>query len=132
MELKGAALLSAAVEVDERRKRAAELVYAEERLSAWAEWAKRHRDGLGYPSMSLLYRAMREKLGPVDAKKRIVEESMRDVTLTARGSATRVSVEPKVGEIPDAVAEVDVVVARLPHDLRIVICTDGNVSVRTR
>lgn len=125
-------LLKAAIDIDERRKRADELVYAERRLSAWAEWAKQHRDGLGYPSMSLLYRAMREKRGPVEAKKKAADE----VALTARGTEMRVSVERKVGEIPDAVAEVDVVVSRLPHDLRVVICVDyfayGPIEARAK
>ena len=126
-------LLKAAIDIDERRKRAAELVYVEERLSAWAQWAKEHRDGLGYPSMSLLYRAMRERLGPVDAKRKALEA---DRPLTAMGTETRVMREPKVGEIPDPVAEVDVVVSRLPHDLRVVICVDyfayGPIEARAK
>jgi hypothetical protein len=103
----------------ETRKRSDALVYAESRLTEWSRWCKESRHELGYPSMSTLYRAMREKITPVG--KRIKRDRPE---LTARGTETRVFVEPTVGEPPDPVAEVETIVNRLPGDLRLVVTTD--------
>lgn len=102
------------------RKRPSELTYAEARLSAWATWAKDRRHELGYPSISTLYKAMREKSTPVG--KRIKRETGPE--LTARGTESVVFFESRVDEPPEAVAEVEAAVNRLPGDLRLVVTTD--------
>jgi hypothetical protein len=101
------------------------LIYAENRLAPWAKWAKEHREALGFPTISLLYKAMRQKA---------VQLKACPQGITANGSQT-LSFRPlEVGEIPVAIAEVDHVVAGLPTDLHTVIVADyftyGPIEVR--
>jgi hypothetical protein len=107
-------------QVDAPRKRPSELTYAEARLSAWAAWAKERRHDLGYPSISTLYKAMREKATPIG---RLVKRKFGP-ELTARGTESVVFFESRVDEPPEAVAEVETVVNKLPGDLRLVVTTD--------
>ena len=108
------------------RARDSALVYAENRLVPWAKWAKEHRQALGFPTISLLYKAMRQK--SVQMKNGEGEH------LTANGAQT-LSFRPiAVGDIPQPIAEVDHVVATLPPDLHTVIIADyftyGPIEVR--
>lgn len=118
-----------AVMNDEVRRRPDALRYAEYRLKEWAVWSKEHRNELGYPTISLLYKAMKQKADPITKLK-------NGSCLTARGSETHVFVEPTVGEPPDHVAEVEIIVSRLPKDLHTVIVADyftyGPIEVRSR
>jgi hypothetical protein len=109
-----------AVDPSAPRKRPSELTYAEARLSAWATWAKDRRHELGYPSISTLYKAMREKFTPIG--KRIRREVGPE--LTARGTESVVFFQSRVDEPPEAVKEVEAVVNKLPGDLRLVVTTD--------
>lgn len=118
----------AASVINLRPARAAALIYAENRLFPWAAWARNNRETLGLPTISMLYKAMKQRSKPVGRA--------RDVHLTARGNGTR-SMQPiTVGEVPEAVAEVDLVVARLPEDLHEVLVADfftyGPIEVRCR
>lgn len=114
-----------------KRKRPAELTYVEARLHQWASWGRDHRHELGYPSISTLYKAMREKYTPIGL--RLTNQA---AALTARGKETVVFFEPRVGEVPEAVGEIEVIVNRLPGDLRLVIVTDcftyGPIEVKAK
>lgn len=105
---------------DTRKRRPAELTYVEARLREWADWGRERRKDLGYPTISTLYKAMRQKCTPI--MERIKK---RDAALTARGSETVVFFAPKVADPPDSVAEIETVVNRLPGDLRLVIVVDS-------
>lgn len=123
--------------VERKRERSTAVLYAERRLSEWAKWAKQNRDGLGYPTISMLYRAMKERLEP--DRKRETIPALRPDELprlpTALGKETRSIVAPKV-EAPEAVMEVDKVVRKLPKDLHDVIIADyftyGPIEVRAK
>jgi hypothetical protein len=88
--------------------------YAEIRLTAWAYWAKGQQERLGYPYLSLTYKVMRrraKRLGVMNP----LELELRLKGLTARGSETR-SLRPRtVGEVSEAIALVDRIVAVLEH-----------------
>jgi hypothetical protein len=107
-------------------KRDSALLYAEGRLSCWARWARDNRDSLGFPTTSLLYKAMRQKSERIKA--------LNHGRITARGTET-VSFTPNyVPEAPEAIAETDRIVAQLPRDLNVVIIADyftyGPIEVR--
>lgn len=126
---------------EKRRARDAALIYAENRLSVWAKWAKDHRHVLGYPTISLLAKAMQmTKIGVIRGFAAPYADygNHGDVVypVNAEGTETR-SVRPlSVGEVPAPIAEVDVIVARLPPDLHKVIVTDyftyGPIEVRCK
>jgi hypothetical protein len=103
------------------------LIYAENRLSAWAKWAKEHRESLGYPTISTLFRAMQvTKVGIMrgSAEPEADEHGQIHYPINADGHATRSMRPPSVGEIPEAIGEVDHIVAVLPRDLRLVLVAD--------
>lgn len=114
-----------------RRPRDAALIYAENRLHPWADWARENRAGLGYPTIALLYKAMRQKAVPL-RERRLVNHGK----LTARGAETHSFLPQTIGEVPEAIMEVDTVVAALPHDLHAVIIADcftyGPIEERCR
>lgn len=123
------------------RARDAALIYAENRLSPWAKWAREHRDAIGYPTISLLYKAMQStKVGIIrgTAIPFADYDNHGEVVypVNADGSETRSMRPREVGEVPEAIAEVDVVVARLPRDLHTVIVADyftyGPLDIRAR
>jgi hypothetical protein len=105
------------------------VIYAENRLSAWATWAKEHRESLGFPNISLLYKAMRQKA--MKFKGRAEARSM-----TAKGGEMMIFRPREVGDVPEPIVEVDVVVAQLPRDLNEVIMADyftaGPIEARCR
>ncbi len=124
---------------EKRERRATAVVYAEARLNAWASWAREHRAALGYPSVSLLYKVLRRKAMRLPA---LVEHPRLDRfdkpigLLTAKGTET-LSFRPRdVGEVPEAIAEVDAAVASLPDDLHSVLMADyftpGPIEVRAK
>lgn len=120
-----------------KRSRPTALLYAEERLRVWADWSKQHRSSLGYPTISMLYKAMRQKAKPIESKKKQEELLKREgPRYTAQGAETITYMEPKVGEPPESVAEVEAVVTRLPADLHTVIIADyftyGPIEVRAK
>ncbi len=100
-----------------KRKRETELVIVERRLSEWADWAKRHRQVLGYPSISALFRIMMDS-------KRVLLPSMAEMAeghlISAHGKQTQSFREDSVF-VPEAIAEVDSAVAKLPRKLERVI-----------
>jgi hypothetical protein len=104
------------------------LIYAENRLSPWARWAKEHRCALGYPTISLLYQAMqRTRVGVMRgsaADPKVDEDGNVEYPLNADGHETRSYRPVSVGEIPEAIREVDVAVAALPRDLRLVVVAE--------
>lgn len=120
------------------RARSTAVLYAERRLSEWAKWAKENRCSLGYPTISTLYRAMRERLEPGKGAWIVPKLKPNELPplLTAMGKATRSMIPPTVGEAPEAIMEVDAVVIKLPHDLHEVIVADyftyGPIEVRAK
>jgi hypothetical protein len=121
------------------KARAAALIYAENRLFPWAKWARENRAGLGYPTISLLYRAMQSsKVGIIrgTAYPRADEHGEVNYPINADGRETRSFRPPAVEEVPEAIVEVDEVVARLPPDLHKVIIADfftyGPIEVRCK
>lgn len=115
------------------------LVYAERRLSIWAQWARENRDQLGLPTISLLYKAMRRKAVRIRSKATDITATPAEieaVPLTAYGVETRSSIPPTVGEVPEEIMEVDDVVANLRPDLYEVIIADyftyGPIEVRCK
>ncbi len=115
------ALVPPIVEAEPAREAAPEreaaLIYAENRLSPWAKWAKQHRRNLGFPTISLLYRAMlTTKVGIMRgraADPEVDEEGNIIYPINADGHETRSFRPPSVGEIPEAIREVDLVVATM-------------------
>lgn len=116
----------------QKKKRDTELLIAERRLSAWADWAKQHRQVLGYPTISSLFRVMMDS-------RRVLLPDMAEMAegrlLTAQGKQTQNFREDSVF-IPEPIAEVDAVVARLPRPLERVITanyfTYGPIEVRAK
>jgi hypothetical protein len=115
-----------------KRQRDAELVIAERRLSAWAAWAKQHRQVLGFPTISSLFRVMMDS-------KRVLLPNMAEMAeghlITAQGKQTENFREESVF-VPEPIAEIDAVVARLPRPLERVITanyfTYGPIEVRAK
>lgn len=129
----------AMMEPQKRTARDSALIYAENRLAPWAKWAKEHRQALGYPTISLLFKAMQmTKVGIIRgrAEPKADEHGEIDYPINADGHETRSMRPPTVGEAPEAIAEVDVVVAGLPKDLHAVIIADyftyGPIEARCR
>lgn len=122
-----------------RDRRASAVVYAEARLDAWATWAREHRAALGYPKVSMIYKVLRRKAMRLGSQVDLPRVGMGDRPLgflTARGTET-VSFKPReVGEVPEAIAEIDSVVATLPADLHAVLMADyftqGPIEARAR
>lgn len=120
-----------------RDRRSSAVVYAEVRLDAWAAWAREQRTALGYPKVSMIYKVLRRKAMRLGSQVDLpwVEKNDRPLGfLTARGTET-VSFKPRdVGEVPEAIAEIDAVVATLPDDLHAVLMADyfanGPIEVR--
>lgn len=115
--------------------RATAVVYAETRLNAWAGWAKQYSNHQGYPKISLIYKVMRRKarrLGRIEEHR----SSERPTgLLTAQGKETLSFRPPEIGKVPEPIAEVDFVVARLPPDLHEVVMTeyfDDGVRIEDR
>lgn len=138
-----AVILATNVPCPPRRPRDAALIYAENRLFPWAQWAKEHRDALGYATVSLLYKAMQmTKVGVIRGSAYPRARPGPDGTLeidypiNADGHETRSMRPLGVGEVSDAIAEVDGVVAALPRDLHEVIIADfftyGCIEVRCK
>jgi hypothetical protein len=126
---------------EKRRARDSALIYAENRLSPWAKWAKEHRQALGYPTISLLFKAMQStKVGVMRGTATPFADYANHgevvYPINADGHETR-SLRPRtVGEVPEPFAEVDGVVAKLPRDLHTVIIADyftyGPIEVRCK
>jgi hypothetical protein len=115
------------------KARDAALIYAETRLSMWAKWAKEHRESIGYPTISTLYRAMQTSKVGIIRGGALPDPEVTDPTQpvvpvrypnNADASATRCMRAPEIGDPAPAIIEVDGVVARLPGDLRTVILAD--------
>lgn len=118
-----------------RRPRDTALLYAETRLGAWSKWAREFRAGLGYPTVSLLYKAMRQK--SIRIKSLDVKIGREDgPEYTAQGTETRSMIPSVVPEPPEAIMEVDRVVAELPERLHEIIIADfftyGPIELRCR
>ena len=120
---RGRPLPAAIVEVARERtkKRDSALTYSRNRLLAWSKWAKEHRDQIGYPTISLLYRAMQmTKVGIVrgTAYPRAVSDGNGaqhiEYPINADGHATRSMRPPTIGEVPSEFVEVDEAVAEVP------------------
>lgn len=121
------------------KARAAALIYAENRLFPWAKWARENRETLGHPTISLLYQAMRStKVGVIRgcATPTADEHGVVHYPINADGRATRSFRATPVGEVPEAIVEVDGVVAQLPPDLHEVLVADfftyGPIEVRCK
>lgn len=117
------------VEIKPERTKArdASLVYSRNRLLAWSKWAKEHREQIGYPTISLLYKAMQmTKVGIIrgTAYPRAVtgRDGLQHIEypINADGHATRSSRPPTVGEVPPEFVEVDAAVAEVPEKPRLV------------
>jgi len=120
---RGRPLPVAIVEVARERtkERDSALTYSRNRLLAWSKWAREHRDQIGYPTISLLYRAMQmTKVGIVrgTAYPRAVSDGNGDqhieYPINADGHATRSMRPPTIGEVPPEFVEVDEAVAEVP------------------
>lgn len=118
--------------------RAAALIYAENRLFPWAKWARENREKLGVPTVSLLYKAMQSKSVPMRrVHPNVISLHGENVpALTARGKETRSFRPTTIGEVPEAIVEVDEAVGALPPDLHEVLIADfftyGPIEVRCR
>jgi hypothetical protein len=111
------------VQVEKARTKArdAALIYSRNRLLAWSKWAKEHREQIGYPTISLLYKAMQmTKVGIVrgTAYPRAVtgKDGLQRIEypINADGHATRSSKPAEIGEVPPEFVEVDEAVAGVP------------------
>lgn len=105
-------------------QRSSAVVYAEVRLDAWATWAREYRGALGYPKVSMIYKVLRRKsmrLGGFVERPCLGKEDRPIGLLTAKGSET-VSFKPReVGDVPEAIAQIDRVVATMDRVLRRII-----------
>lgn len=115
------------------------LIYAESRLAPWAHWAKENRDNLGYPTISLLYKAMQvTKIGIIRGRAYPEADEHGDVhyPINAEGHETRSSRPVGIGEVPEVYAEVDRAVATVPPKPRQVLIADyftyGPIEVRCK
>lgn len=117
------------------RPRDIALIYAERRLSAWSGWARESREQLGLPPISLIYKAMRRKAERIRTQQ-IAHGALVERALTASGHETRSCIPPTIGDVPEAIAEVDAVVAELRPPLNRVITADyftyGPIEVRCK
>jgi hypothetical protein len=126
-------------------ERDAALVHAEQRLSAWAQWARENRSSVGYPSISTLYRAMMTtKVGIIRggsiADPRVVDRSAKSVEIAyangAEGIETRSFKPMEVLDAPEEVMQVDRAVAQVPSKPRQVLIahyfTYGPIEERCR
>jgi len=121
------------------KARAAALIYAENRLFPWARWARENREAIGLPTISLLYQAMQSsKIGVIRGSASPVadENGIIHYPINADGRQTRSFRQTPVGEVPEAIVEVDMVVAKLPSDLHKVLIADfftyGPIEVRCK
>jgi hypothetical protein len=103
------------------KERDSALTYSRNRLLAWSKWAKEHREQIGCPTISLLYKAMQmTKVGIVRGTAYPRAISGKDGTqyieypINADGHATRSMRPPAIGEIPVEFEEVDKAVAQVP------------------
>jgi hypothetical protein len=132
------ALSKFGINLDKKRERSTAVLYAEKRLSDWAKWAREHRESLGYPTISTLYKAMKERMEPGKGTWKVPKVKPHELPplLTAMGKETHSFIPPTVGEAPQAVMEVDAVVIRLPKDLHDVIIADyftyGPIEARAK
>jgi hypothetical protein len=124
---------------EKRKQRDSALIYAENRLAPWAKWAKEHRAAIGYPTISLLYKAMQmTKIGIIRGTVTPLADEHGNVhyPINADGHESRSMKPVAVGEVPEVIAEVDQVVAKLPKDLHTVIIADyftyGPIEVRCK
>jgi hypothetical protein len=130
--------ISLADAMDKKRERSTAVLYAEKRLTDWSKWARENREGLGYPTISTLYKAMSMRLEPGKGTAKVpkLRPNQLPPSLTAMGVETRSLIPPTVGEAPEAVMEVDAVVVRLPKDLHDVIIADyftyGPIELRAK
>lgn len=115
-----------------KRVRDASLLMAERRLTIWAAWAKQHRQVLGYPTVSSLFRAM---MDCKRSKMHDMAEMAEGKIITAQGKQA-LSFREDATFVPEPIAEVDAVVARLPRPLERVITanyfTYGPIEVRAK
>lgn len=115
-----------------KRMRDAALVMAHRRLAVWADWAKQNRQALGYPTISSFFRAMMDSKR---AKMLDMAEMAEGRLITAQGHQT-LSFREEATFVPEPIAEVDAVVARLPRPLERVITanyfTYGPIEVRAK
>jgi hypothetical protein len=124
--------------MDKKRERSTAVLYAEKRLTEWAKWARDNRGNLGYPTISTLYKAMRERLEPGKGTWAVPKLKPNELPplMTAMGKETRSMIPPTVGDAPETVMEVDSVVIKLPKDLHEVIVADyftyGPIEVRAK
>lgn len=130
--------------VNQSKARSSALIYAESRLVAWRDWARDNRGTLGYPTRSLLYQAMQSSKvgvirGTAHPEERVEDDGQRVVhyPINADGKETRSSRPVElIGDPPAEIIEVDMIVARLPADLKQVIIADyftpGPIEVRCK
>ena len=125
------------------KERSEALVYAEARLRPWANWIRDSRESLGFPTISLLYKAMRQKTVRLrrdpnsnPMSKNADHTKMGGPEFTAIGKETRSFKPNTVAEPTEAVADVDAVVNTLPKELREVVVADffvyGPIETRAR
>jgi hypothetical protein len=115
-----------------KKVRDASLLLADKRLAIWADWAKQNRQVLGYPTISSLFRVMMDS-------KRLKLKDLAELAagriITAQGKQA-LSFREEATFVPDAIAEVDRVVARLPRPLERVITanyfTYGPIEARAK
>ena len=101
------------LEPEKRRARDSALIYAENRLAPWAKWARENRETLGYPTISLLYKAMwRTKIGVIrgHAEPTADEHGVVHYPINADGRETRSFRPAAVDNPPEAIVEVSAVV----------------------
>lgn len=115
-----------------KRARDASLVMADKRLATWSEWAKQNRQVLGYPTISSLFRVMMDSKR---SKMHDMAEMAEGKMITAQGKQA-LSFREEATFVPEPIAEVDSVVARLPRPLERVITanyfTYGPIEVRAK
>jgi len=118
-----------------KRARDLALIYAERRLAVWASWSRNNRESLGFPAVSMVYKAMRRRAERV-RREQIIGGAQIEPALTAFGIETKSRIPAVIGEPPEAVAEVERVVIAMRPDLYEVIMADyftyGPIEVRCK
>lgn len=111
-----------------KMEREQELVEVDKRLAEWAKWAKTHRQALGYPTISSLFRVM------MDSRRKKLSDTI--FPPTAQGKEKKNFRDTESHFIPERIAEVDSAVAKLPRMLERVITanyfTYGPIEVRAK
>lgn len=111
------------------KERSDALIYVENRLQPWANWIRDSRAVLGYPTVSLLYKAMRRKavrlrrakIGANPMARKTDHSLLGGPELTVLGSETRSFRPTEEVDPPAPVLEVDRAVSTLAPELRSVL-----------